>query len=78
MEEQIKRKLSDLQDCIESAESYLYDAREELDGLWDKLEDNSNTRIKDINNFRRELKRDGLYSEKIEDFLESYMKYYNK
>lgn len=43
MEEKIKRKLRDLQDCIESAESYLYDAKEELDELWDKVEYNSNT-----------------------------------
>mgnify|MGYP003294771421 CR=1 FL=1 len=30
------------------------------------------------NNFKRELKRDGLYSDKLEEFLENYMKYYNK
>ena len=33
--------------------------------------------IKDINNFKRELKRDGLYSNKLDDFIEDYMKYYN-
>lgn len=34
--------------------------------------------IKDIDNLKRELKRDGLYSDKLEEFLENYMKYYNK
>lgn len=38
---------------------------------------NSNS-IKDIENLKRELKRDGLYSDKLEEFLENYMKYYNK
>ena len=33
--------------------------------------------IKDINNFKRELERDGLYSNKLDDFIEDYMKYYN-
>ena len=29
-------------------------------------------------NLKRELKRDNLYSKELEDFLENYMKYYNK
>lgn len=32
----------------------------------------------DIDNLKRELKRDGLYSEQMEEFLENYMRYYNK
>lgn len=46
--------------------------------MWDKLEDNANKGIKDIDNLKRELKRDGLYSDKLEAFLENYMRYYNK
>lgn len=78
MEEAIKRKLSDLQDYIENAENELYYAKEELNEIWDKLENNSDKSIKDIENLKRELKRDGLYSDKLEEFLENYMKYYNK
>ncbi len=78
MSEEIKRKLSDLQDYIENADSELYYAKQELDELWNKLEDDSSTTIKDINNLKRELKRDGLYSDKLEEFLENYMKYCNK
>ena len=33
--------------------------------------------IKNISNFKRELKREGLYSNKLDDFIEDYMKYYN-
>lgn len=78
MEEDTKKRLSELQNYIESAEWDLTYAKTELDNLWDKLEDKSNTTIKDIDNFKRELKRDGLYSEEMEEFLENYMKYYNK
>ncbi len=78
MEEDIRKRLSELQDYIERAQWQLTYAREELNKLWDKLEDNSNKEIKDIENLQRELKRDGLYSDKLEDFLENYMKYYNK
>lgn len=78
MEENIKKRLNELQDYIESAQWDLTYAKEELSNLWDKLEDNANKGIKDIENLKRELKRDGLYSEKLENFLENYMKYYNK
>lgn len=78
MEEDIRKGLSEIQDYIESAEWDLTYAREELNDLWDRLEEKSNTGIKDIDNLKRELKRDGLYSDKIEEFLDNYMKYYNK
>lgn len=78
MEEDIRKKLSEIQDCIESAEWGLNNATDELNDLWDKLAEQSDKGIKDLNNFKRELKRDGLYSQKIEEFLENYMKYYNK
>jgi hypothetical protein len=78
MEKDIRKKLSEIQDCIESAEWDLNNATDELNDLWDKLAEQSDKGIKDLNNFKRELKRDGLYSQKIEEFLENYMKYYNK
>ena len=78
MEEDIRKKINQI-------ENYLYDvgldleyARDELNRLYDVIEEKSNNSIKDINNFKRELKREGLYSEKLEDFIEGYMKYYNK
>ena len=53
-------------------------ARNELDKIYDVIEEKSNNSIKDINNFKRELKRDGLYTEELEQFIEQYMFYYNK
>ena len=77
MEENIKKGLSEIQDYIESAEWDLTYAKEELNNLWDKLEEKNENSIKNIENLKRELKRDGLYSEKLEEFLDNYMKYYN-
>lgn len=78
MEEDIRKKINQI-------ENYLYDvgldleyARDELNRIYDVIEEKSNNGIKDINNFKRELKRDGLYSEKLENFIEQYMLYYNK
>lgn len=51
---------------------------EYLAEIEDLIREQNQSMIKDINNLKRELKRDGLYSDKLEEFLENYMKYYNK
>lgn len=53
-------------------------AKNELNRLHNIIEEKSNNSIKDINNFKRELKRDGLYTEELEQFIEQYIIYYNK
>lgn len=78
MEENIKRKLNEVEDYIDSADWELKSAQDELYKIYDLIEENSKSSIKDIDNFKRELKRDGLYNQKLEDFIEQYMKYYNK
>ena len=78
MEENIKNSLGKIQDYIENAEWELGYAKNELYHLWDKMKSESNKQIKDIDNLKRELKRDELYTDKIESFLENYMRYYNK
>lgn len=78
MEEDIKKKINQVEDYLCDVGLDLEYARDELNRLYDTLEEKSNSGIKDINNFKRELKRDGLYSEKLEEFIEQYMTYYNK
>ena len=66
MEEDIKKKINQVEDYLYDVGLDLEYARDELNRLYDTLEEKSNNNIKDINNFKRELKRDGLYSEKLE------------
>lgn len=78
MEENTKRKLNEIEDYIDSADWELKSAQDELYKIYDLIEESSKNSIKNIDNFKRELKRDGLYSEKLEEFIEQYMIYYNK
>ena len=78
MEEGIKRKLERIQGDLEYIGWNLGDTKEEINNIWDKLLIQQNNSIRDIENFKRELKRDNLYSKELEDFLENYMKYCNK
>ena len=78
MEEDIKKKINQVEDYLCDVGLDLEYARDELNRLYNTIEEKSNNGIKDINNFKRELKRDGLYNQKLEDFIEQYMLYYNK
>ena len=78
MEEDIKKKINQVEDYLYDVGLDLEYAQDELNRLYDTLEEKLNNNIKDINNFKRELKREGLYSEKSEEFIEQYMTYYNK
>lgn len=79
--EEIKKKLKEISQDLKSikwdfeiANDYLSETEEMIETIQNNQERNM---IKDINNFKRELKRDGLYSNKLDDFIEDYMKYYN-
>lgn len=78
MNEEVMKKMSELQDEIESAEYSINCAKYKFNNLWDILESNSERSIKDIENFKRELKRDNLYYLEMEEFLDNYMRFYNK
>lgn len=79
--EEIKKKLKEISQDLKSikqnfeiATDYFAETEEMIETIQNNQERNM---IKDINNFKRELKRDGLYSNKLDDFIEDYMKYYN-
>lgn len=76
MEKEITSKMIDLYNRLDDISWEISEAKIQLCELEKNIE-NSNS-IKDIDNLKRELKRDGLYSDKLEDFLENYMKYYNR
>ena len=78
MEEIIKKKINQTEEYLCDLASDLQDAKDELYDIYNLIEESSKNSIKDIDNFKRELKRDGLYSEKLEEFIEQYIIYYNK
>lgn len=77
MEKDIKTKIIKLYNLLDNIGWDISDTRETLENLEISLKEKEENSIKDIENLKRELKRDGLYSDKLEDFLENYMKYYN-
>lgn len=78
MKKDIKQKIYELWNLLDNIGWDISEAKQSLDNMEIDLKEKEENSIKDIENLKRELKRDGLYSDKLEDFLENYMKYYNK
>ena len=78
MEEEVRKKLMEIEDYLSCAETDIIYAKQELDNLCDELKDKEKIQIKDVQNFKRQLRKDGLYSDKLEEFIENYMRFYNK
>ena len=77
MEKDIKIKIIELYNLLDNISWDISGTERTLEDLEMNLKEKEENSIKDIENLKRELKRDGLYSEKLADFLENYMKYYN-
>jgi len=78
MERNIKNKIIELYNQIENIGWDISETKRTVEDLEIEIKEKSEKAIKDVDNLKRELKRDGLYSDKLEEFLENYMKYYNK
>ena len=76
--EEIKKQLREIDMYLRENLFELNSMVENIAEIYDYVELQSKSSIKDIDNFKRELKRDGLYNQKLEDFIEQYMLYYNK
>lgn len=78
MEKDIKTKIIELYNLLDNIGWDISGTKRTLEDLEISLKEKEEKSIKDIENLKRELKRDGLYSAKLEESLENYMKYYNK
>jgi len=78
MERDIRTKILGLYNQLDSIGWDISEVKQDLEELELSIRKNEGGTIKDISNLIRELRRDGLYTNKIEEFLENYMKYYNK
>lgn len=78
MEKDIKIKIIELYNLLDNIGWDISGTKQTLEDLEISLKEKEENSIKDIENLKRELKRDGLYSDKLEEFLENYMRYYNK
>ena len=76
--EELKEKIEQLENDVDYWQSEYDDMSEQLEKAECQIEDIEICNgIKDINNFIFELRKDNLYSRKIEEFINNYLKFYN-
>lgn len=77
-EKDLKIEVTEIYNLLDNICWDLSEAKEKLDNLEEEIKHKQKQSIKDINNFKIELKKSRLYTEEMEGFIEQYMKYYNK
>ena len=77
-EEEINKALSVIEDSLYFAACNLEDARNELQMICCAMNDREKTEIKSIENFKTKLRQEGLFTNELEEFIQNYLKFYNK
>ena len=77
-EKDLKIEVTEIYNLLDNICWDLSEAKEKLDNLEEEIKHKEKRSIKDINNFKIELKKTRLYTDEMEFFIEQYMKYYNK
>lgn len=77
--EELLKKIEEIRDKLEWTTVYLGEIHADLNNIYDEISiiGIKKNCINDIESLKREMRRDGLYSAKMQDFLENFMKFYN-
>lgn len=75
IEEEEIQILKNTIECLEREIKEKQDKIYELEDTIDGIKENS---ILDIDNFKWQLRNDNLYTRELEEFIDNYMRFYNK
>ena len=78
MEEEIEEKLSEIEEYLYSASCQIEYAQDEIKNIQYELIGKAKNEIKSIENFKTKLRQEGLYTIELEEFIQNYLKFYNK
>lgn len=74
--ESLEQQYNDLNVCYGEMENSAYESNKKLEEL--TKPNNTNSAIISISNFIRQMKNDNLWNTQVEEFIENYLRYYNK
>lgn len=76
--EEIEEKINEIYDIIDSAGLEMSNALTKINSVLANISNIENISIKNVENFKRELIRAGLYSEKLKEFVDNYIRWDNQ
>lgn len=76
--EEYEEKIKSLEDDVDYWQREYDDMEEERDKLQEQLDDVEEYEgVKNLDNFIQRLKLDNLYTDKLENFIDDYLKFHN-
>ena len=73
-----EEKIQRLEGIIESLEKEIKNNQNKIYKLEDTIDAMKQSGIFDIENFKWQLRNDNLYTRELEEFIDNYMRFYNK
>ena len=75
--EEILKQLKEINTAVNNCEDEIIYARNNFNYIYEEIDNMKRKSIINLNEFKRRLREDGLYTKEIEDFIENYLKFYN-
>ena len=76
--EKFLEKLNIIGISIDNIEDELIDAKNEFDGIYEEVHNFKKEGIINIKLFKFKMQQEGLLTKEIENFIDEYLKFYNK
>ncbi|MCX4255257.1 MAG: hypothetical protein OSJ63_08365 [Bacilli bacterium] len=76
--EELESSYNNLNDWAGEQENAAYEYSKQLEEIKKPNNKNNDVSIVSVNNFIRQLTNENLYNDKLEEFIQSYLRYYNE
>ena len=76
--EKFLKKLDMIGISIDNIEDELIDTKNEFDGIYEEVHKLKKEGIINVKLFKLKLQEEGLFTEQLDEFIENYLKFYNK
>lgn len=76
--EKLLDKLNAIGISIDNIEDELIDAKNEFDGIYEEVHKFKKEGIVNVKLFKLKLQEEGLLTEQLDEFVDNYLKFYNK
>lgn len=75
--EEILKQLEEINIAVNNCEDEIIYARNNFNYIYEEIDNMKRKSIINLNEFKRRLREDGLYTKELDEFIENYLKFYN-
>lgn len=75
--EEILKQLEEINIAVNNCENEIIYARNNFNYIYEEIDNMKRKSIINLNEFKRRLRKDGLYTKELDEFIENYLKFYN-